>query len=124
MRKLILKVDLEASTKKEMIDLLQQLIWEVKTTDTRFGQTVKRGTWRLLTDLERAELARDYVALCETALSPNQALADSRGWMKSYAIDCVVRLRGHGYLTPATEAPALTEKAKKELLLAEHANRD
>ncbi len=107
-------MDLEAATKKELLDQLQEIIWEVKTTnvDGRRKTTVDRGMWRRLSDLDRARLAQDYVALREASpFGANQALADSRGWTKTFAIDCVVRLRGLGYITPASEAPALTTKA-------------
>ena len=124
MRIIKLTVDLEAATKQEMIVKLQDLIWEVKTLDTKILTGRDRGVWRRLTDLERAELAREYVQLWDAGtIDIKQVLADAHGWTKTFATDCLTRLRGYGYLTPASEPPALTEKSKREILLAEHAGR-
>lgn len=110
MRRIQVKVDIEGATKAEVINQLQQLIWDVKELGVDHSQ-YRPAMWRHFTERDRAELAAEYARLGERT-GAVQALADAHGWKKSFAMDCIQRLRGQGYLelTYPPERPAVAEK--------------
>ena len=109
MKRIKVTVDIEGATKEEVIEQLQELIWEVK----RFGVTSghQRALWRYITPRERAAIAEEYAPRSRTR-GAVQSLADAHGWKKSMAMSIIQNLRGQGYLQPTNgnQRPAITAK--------------